>query len=109
MLTYNFGKTPDHVILQHLEVDNEHNGFYVTNLWGGAEQRVLQEILSRGGIGNSNFKWGHLGNLNCRIDPYDLLIILRRLGEMANEEDDDAQSLRNDILNSLDIREVINA
>ncbi len=110
-LSYSYGTTPDYIILDRAPAP------YHMELVG--EVAVVVEKVVNQGIDShleacfkkdiDSYEWGqdenplHTTRLNCEVSPESLVVLLRRLYEEGSEE---AEMLRRDILDTLDIEEI---
>lgn len=106
MKTYSFNSTPNDVIREALG----HESYDMTLV--GEDAQVVRDAVNQGidahleAITDSNFDWDARGRLVCDVAQGDMLVLLRRLGEMAVNGNEVAMSLRSSILTTLDIEEV---
>lgn len=110
-LSYSYGTTPDYIILERAPDP------YPMGLVGEAAQ-VVEKVVNIGIDSHleacfdkdiDNYTWERDKNplktsrLNCEVSPKSLVVLLRRLYEEGSEE---AEMLRRDILDTLDIEEI---
>ena len=103
MQTFSFGTTPTQIITEACKQQCP-NGYPMTiknqETWEQIAIAVNQGIDSHL---EAVTERSTLDNGVCNIHPCELHVLLRRLGESDNEE---AMSLRTDILETLDIEEI---
>jgi len=102
--SFNYGQTPDEVVKNKAMAQTPRG--YPMHIKSQSEWAVIAKAVNKGidahleGFTKSTFdpKTGR-----CIVHPQELHILVRRLGE---EDDEESQSLRSAILETLDIEEI---
>jgi hypothetical protein len=106
--TYTYGMTPPEVLTKAMAEELGDKPYTMELPATSEDCNVVMEAVNQGidahleAITDSKFTW--VGSrLHCQVAHKDMLVLLRRLGEM---DSDDAMSLRSSILSTLEIEEI---